>query len=447
MLWRHYTVREFLALHVLEGETLSAGIAAGESVWPAMAVRPMPISRLCRPLLTRLVSERCAINLPRWFYVIVHLGAILAPFVAPTLAGMVWATALYVARNLALIVGYHRYFAHRSFRTSRLMQLLLAIGGLTAAEGGPLWWAQKHRRHHLHADDADDIHSPHVQGLLYAHSGWFLDPRHQSTDLAAIGDFAKYPELRWLDNGCSLMQLSLLVILSATGGWTAVFWGYCVSTVAVWHSTHVIQSVAHLWGTRSYATPDESRNSLVLGLLILGDGWHNNHHYYPSSARHGFHWQQPDLAYGIIVGLETLGLIWDVKRPSDSILRGDHPTLLRSLAITIAAGQEFRGKAESFWLEVSRERAALTDCRGPLQTLERVQRDLASWLERGPRSFRRELGWAITELQTEGCQELESVGLDQHAASWRDLLDRESQLLLGLIPAAQPSAPGAENLP
>lgn len=255
------------------------------------------------------------------YYIGVHAAAMVAPAAGRIGEGVALALALYVVRNLCLIVGYHRYFAHRSFRTSRAFQFVLGLAGCTAAEKGPLWWAQTHRRHHRESDTPDDIHSPHHQGILYSHSGWFLDPRYRRTDPAQVPDLSRFPELRFLDRWNGFVQLALAATLAAVGGWHALLWGYAVSTVLVWHSTHVIQSVAHLWGRRDYPTRDESRNSLLLGLLILGDGWHNNHHYYPASARHGFAWWEPDPAYWVIRGLALAGLVWDVRTPPPQVLR------------------------------------------------------------------------------------------------------------------------------
>jgi stearoyl-CoA desaturase (Delta-9 desaturase) len=246
-------------------------------------------------------------------YVAVHvlcLGVFWTGISATAIAACL---ATYAVRVLLLGLSYHRYFAHRSFRTSRPMQCVLAIVGAFGLEGGPLWWAATHRHHHRHADTPDDLHSPRYHGVLYAHSGWFADRRHQQTALSAVADLARYPELVWIERHHPLFMATWFVATYLVGGWAGVFWCGCVSSVLVWHITHAIQSVSHCHGGyRRFVTPDESRNHLLVGFLSLGE-WHNNHHSFPGSARQGFAWWEIDLVYAFARLLAALGLIWDLQ--------------------------------------------------------------------------------------------------------------------------------------
>lgn len=281
------------------------------------------------------------------FYAAMHAAVVVA-FAGDAIArGIALAIALYVLRSTAVVIGYHRYFAHRSFKTSRVMQFVLAVGGSLGAERGVLWWADTHRYHHRHADTPRDIHSPHVQGFLYAHSGWFMDKRHRVTDLARVPDLARFPELVWINRLNYLPHLALAAALFFTFGWHGLLWGYCVSTVLVWHSTHVIQSTAHSAGTRRFPTSDESRNSFLLALLTLGEGWHNNHHYFPASARAGFHWWEIDPCYYLLRVMSALGLIWDLRQPPDHLRGGDEAAHFRFIAAFDGRLAELRGELEA----------------------------------------------------------------------------------------------------
>ncbi len=216
------------------------------------------------------------------------------------------AAGLYVVRMFAITGFYHRYFSHRTFRTSRAGQLLFAVLGASAAQRGPLWWAAHHRRHHRHADTERDVHSPRHHGLLWAHMGWITSPANFPTDLSQVPDFARYPELRFLDRFDVVVPAALAVGLYAAGGLQLLIWGFFVSTVVLFHGTCTINSLAHRLGSRRYDTPDDSRNSLLLALVTLGEGWHNNHHRYPGAVRQGFRWWELDLTY---YGLRLLALV------------------------------------------------------------------------------------------------------------------------------------------
>ena len=248
-------------------------------------------------------------------------GACLAVFWLPFSWGLVaLAAGLYLVRMFAITAGYHRYFSHRSFKTGRLFQFLLALTGALSLQKGPLWWAAHHRHHHRHSDGPEDLHSPHHGGLFWSHVGWVLCPDYDRTDMERIADFAKYPELRWLDRYHQVPGILLGASLFFFGGLPALVWGLCISTVFTWHATFCINSLTHLIGRRRYATGDHSRNSLVLALLTLGEGWHNNHHHYKSSVRQGFFWWEIDVSYYLLRGLALLGIVWDLKLPSKAVV-------------------------------------------------------------------------------------------------------------------------------
>ena len=236
------------------------------------------------------------------------------------------AAVLYAVRMFAITGFYHRYFSHKAFKTSRAVQFGFALLGSTCVQRGPLWWAAHHRHHHRHSDTEHDIHSPVTRSFFWSHMGWFLTARGFRTDHAAVRDLEKYPELRWLDRYDILLPVALAAALFFTGGWLEeaypqlgtsaaqlLIWGFFVSTVVLFHITVTINSLAHRWGRRRYPTADHSRNNWVLALLTFGEGWHNNHHHFPGSARQGFFWWELDLTYYVLRVLAALRLVWDLK--------------------------------------------------------------------------------------------------------------------------------------
>jgi stearoyl-CoA desaturase (delta-9 desaturase) len=257
------------------------------------------------------------------FMVAVHVGAIAAIARGPTRGLVLLALATYLARMFAVTAGYHRYFSHRAFRTSRLFQLALAFLGTTATQKGPLWWASTHRAHHRWSDTEKDVHSPARKGVWYAHAGWWLGRAHEQARLELVPDFAGYPELRWLDRNHVVGPAALIAALFLTGGVDAVLWGYALSTCLVAHATFSVNSVAHLFGWRRYATRDTSRNNPLVALVTLGEGWHNNHHHYMSSANQGFFWWELDVTYAALRVLDKVGLVWALRRPPARMLRKD----------------------------------------------------------------------------------------------------------------------------
>jgi stearoyl-CoA desaturase (delta-9 desaturase) len=223
----------------------------------------------------------------------------------------------------AIGAGYHRYFAHRAYKTSRVVQFLLAFVAQTSAQRGALWWAAKHRRHHRHSDTALDVHSPRQRGFLYAHLGWIFTPRHGATNYGAIADFARYTELLWLDRHPYLPAGLLGLLTWLIAGWPGLVVGFCWSTVLLWHGTFAINSVAHVVGRRRYVTGDDSRNNWFLAILTLGEGWHNNHHAFQSSVRQGFRWWEYDPTFYALKVLSWFGIVWDLQSPPETVIRGE----------------------------------------------------------------------------------------------------------------------------
>jgi stearoyl-CoA desaturase (delta-9 desaturase) len=219
----------------------------------------------------------------------------------------------------AITAGYHRYFSHRAYRTSRAFQLALAVLGASAAQKGPLWWAAHHRDHHRHSDRPEDVHSPVQRGFWWSHVGWILARRYDATKVERIKDFARYPELRFVDRWCHLFPVALGTGLFLAGGLPALLWGFFVSTVVLWHATFSINSLAHVLGGRRYETGDGSRNSLALALLTFGEGWHNNHHFWPSTASQGFFWWEVDLSYAALRVLAALRIVRDLRSPPPQV--------------------------------------------------------------------------------------------------------------------------------
>ena len=246
------------------------------------------------------------------------------------------AVVLYVLRMFAITGFYHRYFSHRSFKASRPVQFAFAVLGASAVQRGPIWWAAHHRHHHVHSDRPEDAHSPVHRGFLWSHMGWFLSRRHFTPDLGRVRDLLRYPELRWLDRFDIIVPFALAAgllglgnVLEATrpdlgtSGGQLLVWGFFISTVACYHGTYTINSLCHVWGRRRYATSDESRNNWLLALITLGEGWHNNHHRYPSSVRQGFYWWEIDITYYGLRLLAALGLVHDLK-PVPVRIRNNH---------------------------------------------------------------------------------------------------------------------------
>jgi stearoyl-CoA desaturase (Delta-9 desaturase) len=249
---------------------------------------------------------------------IAHLACLGVFFVETTVYDWMLLLMMGYVRGLGITIAYHRYFSHRSFKTGRLTQFLLAAWGCTLLQMGPLWWAAHHRRHHLHSDGEGDLHSPR-KGFLWAHGLWAFRPGITDPNWGTIRDFTRYPELRVLEKFCHVPALLLAATFFLIGGWGTLLVGFCMSTVLVYFFTNSVNSIGHLFGRRNFDTRDDSRNNIILGFLALGDGWHNNHHRYPRSACHGFYWWETDASYRVICLMKWLGLVWDVRVVPDCV--------------------------------------------------------------------------------------------------------------------------------
>jgi stearoyl-CoA desaturase (delta-9 desaturase) len=228
---------------------------------------------------------------------------------------------MYVTRMWFITAGYHRYFSHRAYTTNRVFQFVLAFGGGAAAQKGVLWWASHHRDHHRYTETDQDPHTP-LKGLVQSHIGWIVTERWSKTDLDAIEDFARFPELRFLDRHDWIAPWTFGVAAYLVDGWRGVVVGFLTSTVLLWHGTFCVNSLAHIMGRRRYATADTSRNSWFVALITGGEGWHNNHHHYPPAARNGFFWWEWDPTYYVLRVLSWFGIVRDLRMPNAKVLAG-----------------------------------------------------------------------------------------------------------------------------
>jgi stearoyl-CoA desaturase (delta-9 desaturase) len=258
-------------------------------------------------------------------FLAVHLTCLFVFVVGWSPAAIMMCLAMFWLRMFAITAFYHRYFSHRSFKANRFWQFVFAILGASAAQRGPLWWASHHRKHHKHSDEEDDLHSP-KNGFWWSHIGWFTCEQAFKTDYSVIKDWAKFPELRFINRfdilvpflfACAVFGIGEFLYVHFpelnTNGWQMLIWGFFISTVMLAHSTFTINSLCHIWGKRRFATNDDSRNNGFLAILTLGEGWHNNHHRFPASARQGFYWWEVDISYYILRVMSWFGIIYDLK--------------------------------------------------------------------------------------------------------------------------------------
>ncbi|HVI91932.1 MAG TPA: acyl-CoA desaturase [Dongiaceae bacterium] len=256
-------------------------------------------------------------------FVLVHLACVAVIWSGVTWQAAVLGFTLYWLRMFGIGAGYHRYFSHRAYSTGRVFQFILACLAQSSAQKSVLWWAEKHRHHHLYSDLPQDVHSPRQKGFLYSHVGWIFARGHDGTDLAKIKDFARYPELMWLHRLEQLPAVILAGLCFLIAGWPGLVVGFFCSTVLVYHTTFCINSLAHVCGSKRYLTGDDSRNNWLLALMTMGEGWHNNHHAYQSSVRQGFRWWEVDATFYILKLLSWLGIVWNLKSPPQEVLRNE----------------------------------------------------------------------------------------------------------------------------
>jgi len=270
-------------------------------------------------------------------FVLVHLACFAAIWTGVGWRALTIGVALYWLRIFAIGAGYHRYFSHRAYETSRAFQLVLAVLAQTSAQKSVLWWAAKHRAHHSNSDTPQDVHSPSQSGFLYSHFGWIFDRRHDKADLSRVADLAAYPELMWLHRNEQAPAIGLAIACFAAAGLQGLVVGFFWSTVAVYHATFSINSVAHVLGRQRYVTGDDSRNNWLLAVFTMGEGWHNNHHAFQSSVRQGFRWWEYDPTFYLLRLMGYAGLIWKLKSPPIEVVHNRRP--LGSKVIRRAAAQ------------------------------------------------------------------------------------------------------------
>jgi stearoyl-CoA desaturase (Delta-9 desaturase) len=262
-----------------------------------------------------------------WFKASPFLAVHVAAVVGVAILGWSWrglaiALGIYAIRMFGVTAGYHRYFSHRSFRTSRPMQFVFALLALSSSQKGVIWWASHHRAHHKNSDGPEDVHSAQRRGFYWSHVGWIISDKYQGTDTDRVRDLLRFPELVWLDRYWFLPPAVLGFGSFFVGGWFGLVWAFLVSTVLLWHGTFTINSLTHMFGRRRYATTDNSKNSALLAFITLGEGWHNNHHYYQRSVRQGFYWWEFDPTYYVLRILGWLGLVWDLHAPPPHLVAG-----------------------------------------------------------------------------------------------------------------------------
>lgn len=259
-------------------------------------------------------------------FIILHLCCLFVFYVGWSWFAVGAAIAFYAVRMFAITAFYHRYFSHRAYKTSRFGQFMFAAIGNMACQRGALWWASTHRHHHKHSDDEHDIHSPRHKGFLWSHIGWITSQRNFPTDYSRIKDLARFPELVFLNRhdffipiimGAAIYGIGTLIEkyapgLHCTAGQLFV-WCFFISTVALMHGTFFINSLAHVFGRKRFNTTDDSRNSFLLAIITLGEGWHNNHHRYQLSARQGFYWWEMDISFYVLKVLSWFGIVWDLQ--------------------------------------------------------------------------------------------------------------------------------------
>lgn len=269
-------------------------------------------------------------------FLLMNLGCLLVFYFGFSWVAFTTALVLYFLRLFSIGAFYHRYFSHKTYQTNRFWQFIFAIIGSSSVQRGPLWWASHHRQHHMCSDEPVDAHSPVHHGFWWSHMGWFMSRKHYYYNPDRVKDLSRFPELVFLDRYDSLIPALLFISLFVAGallhkfapqlGTSAgqmVVWGFCISTIALFHTTVTINSASHVFGSKRFKTKDNSRNNILLAFLTWGEGWHNNHHHYPAAACQGFMWWEIDLTYYILKLMEKIGIIWDVRSVPKSVLQKD----------------------------------------------------------------------------------------------------------------------------
>lgn len=273
-------------------------------------------------------------------FIVVHLVCLAVFWVGWDWTAVGMCALSFFIRKFGITGGFHRYFSHRSYKTSRFFQFILAFIGGASAQKGAIWWAAHHRHHHKHSDTHEDLHSAQLEGFYWSHVGWVMSDEYEEFDDKSVQDLMKFPELRFLDKHMYIPPVLLAIVCWEWHGWVGLLWGFFISTVILYHTTFAINSLCHMFGNRRYATPEASKNSLWLAFLTLGEGWHNNHHHYPSSCRQGFFWWEVDISFYIIKTLGWLGIVWDIREPPAELLQPEAFTAKAkpSIRLNVAKG-------------------------------------------------------------------------------------------------------------
>ncbi|MBT8337043.1 MAG: fatty acid desaturase [Gemmatimonadetes bacterium] len=315
-------------------------------------------------------------------FILVHLACLGAIWTGVSATAVAVALVLYLVRMWGITAGFHRYFSHRSYKTSRVMQFVMAFIGQSSAQRGVIWWSAIHRHHHLHSDTEEDIHSPRHMGFLHSHVGWIFRPKRATADYSSVPDLIRFPELVWLDRFHLLPAILLGVGCFLLGGWQMLVVGFFWSTVVLYHGVFFINSLAHVVGSQRYLTGDDSRNNWWLALITLGEGWHNNHHHYQSATAQGWRWYEVDISYYVIKAMSWVGLVWDLRAPPERVLNNEQPVgrkVLEKVASQVAATVPVEGLAQELRERWSRShvlddlvdiaRRARTDAEARLEAL------------------------------------------------------------------------------
>lgn len=265
-------------------------------------------------------------------FILLHVSCILVFWAGFSWVALATLALSYSIRMFGITAGFHRYFSHRTYKTSRPFQFLLAWLGTSTAQKGPLWWAAHHRHHHKYSDTEKDVHSPVKRSFWWSHVGWILSDRFKATNFKLVKDLAKYPELKFLNKFHLLPPIQFAIgtfvfgeILSyyfpglGTSGFQLFVYGFVLSTVLLYHGTFTVNSLAHVFGRKRFETKDESRNNWFISLITLGEGWHNNHHRFPSSERQGFYWWEFDPSHYVLKILSWFNIVWDLRTPPQRV--------------------------------------------------------------------------------------------------------------------------------
>ncbi len=353
-------------------------------------------------------------------FLLVHLGCFAAILTGVTWQAVTLCVTLYWLRMFAVTAGYHRYFSHRSFATGRVFQFILAFLAQSTAQKSVLWWAAKHRHHHLYSDTPRDVHSPRQTGFFYSHVGWIFARRHEATDLAKVPDLTRYPELMWLHRHEIVPAFVLGLASFLIAGWPGLVVGFFWSTVLVYHATFFINSLAHVLGSRRYVTGDDSRNNLGLALLTMGEGWHNNHHACPSSTRQGFRWWEVDASWYLLELLAALRIVRDLTPPPERVLRNEHQLGARTLQRT----------AEQLAARFNAERIALAVVASPAIDLSALRKALADAQDRAAEIL---AGLDLPHLPDRAELVAQARAMFARTPSLDDIVDRAHALLLAAV--------------